>query len=303
MEVDILMATYNGASYLHEQIDSIISQTHQSWHLYVRDDGSTDDTLKILENYSSIDSRIFIINDNKGHLNVAANFSELLLYSEAEYIMFADQDDIWFNDKIEKSLNYIIEKEGPERHGMLIFCNSILVDSNNEKKIGTNYPSNFESSIRNFMFSNAGYQGAAIMFNRTFYQKIFPFFPNCIVHDYHISLIGLFLSNVSFLNIPLLYYRRHLNSTTKVNATLISRIKSVIRRQPKIFIKDMIGYVEQFRDFHAFQIPQDKLYLIDTYLKIFKSSNRLRRLSLAHKAGFKLRGSKLYLYFKLMTIK
>ena len=66
-KIDILMATYNGEKYLEEQIDSIINQTYRNWNLLIRDDGSEDETLKIIENYEKKDNRIKSIKDNKGN--------------------------------------------------------------------------------------------------------------------------------------------------------------------------------------------------------------------------------------------
>ena len=82
--IDILMATYNGEKYLFEQIDSIITQTYQRWNLLIRDDGSTDRTMEIIENYQKKDARIKILKDNKGNLGIVKNFEELLKISKAK---------------------------------------------------------------------------------------------------------------------------------------------------------------------------------------------------------------------------
>ena len=61
----ILLATFNGEKYLKEQIESIINQTKKNWIMLVRDDGSSDETLQILNSYRKKDSRIKIINDSE----------------------------------------------------------------------------------------------------------------------------------------------------------------------------------------------------------------------------------------------
>ena len=110
-KIDILMATYNGGKYVEEQLKSIISQSYENWNLVIRDDGSGDNTLKILNEYSKSDKRIHIILDNKGNLGLVKNFEELMKRSTEEYIMFSDQDDVWVDNKINILLQKMLEIE------------------------------------------------------------------------------------------------------------------------------------------------------------------------------------------------
>ena len=76
--IDILLATYNGAAYIREQIGSILQQTVADWHLLVHDDGSTDGTVDIVREYVQADKRIRLVEDGERHLGVAKNFLHLL---------------------------------------------------------------------------------------------------------------------------------------------------------------------------------------------------------------------------------
>ena len=110
--VDILMATYNGELYLEEQIKSIIKQSYKNWILYIRDDGSKDNTLKIINRYTyKYPDKIKLIADDRGNLGSNMNFKELMQYSKNEYCMFCDQDDVWLEDKIKLSLDKIKKLE------------------------------------------------------------------------------------------------------------------------------------------------------------------------------------------------
>ena len=99
--VDILLATYNGELYIETQILSIISQTFKKWQLLIHDDGSSDTTIFIIKKWAAIDNRIKLIEDEVKTRNAAKNFMHLLKYSTAEYVMFCDQDDIWFDNKVQ----------------------------------------------------------------------------------------------------------------------------------------------------------------------------------------------------------
>ena len=107
--IAILMATYNGENYLREQIDSILCQTNQDWTLYVQDDGSKDATLDIIKSYD--DERIVLVDVGLTRQGACMNFMSLLNMVESEYYMFCDQDDVWFVDKVEKSLGRMKKEE------------------------------------------------------------------------------------------------------------------------------------------------------------------------------------------------
>ena len=98
MQVAVLMSTYNGEKYIRDQIDSILSQIKVNVTLFIRDDGSTDSTVKIITQYTEKYSNIkFWVGENIG---VGNSFMQLLysLTDEFDYYAFSDQDDIWLNE-------------------------------------------------------------------------------------------------------------------------------------------------------------------------------------------------------------
>ena len=105
--VDILMATYNGAAFVEEQVRSIIQQTFTNWRLLIHDDGSIDATMDILHRLAEEDNRIVLIEDGMQHFGVARNFIHLVALSTAPYCMFCDQDDVWQPNKVEKMVHAI----------------------------------------------------------------------------------------------------------------------------------------------------------------------------------------------------
>lgn len=124
--VAILLATYNGEKHLREFLDSLALQTYRSFRVFVRDDGSTDGTLNIIEQYSSSLNVVFIPSSER--LGPARSFLKLLAEAGGsfDYYFFADQDDVWFPDKVERALGRLAGAHGqPE-----LYCSRLeLVDS------------------------------------------------------------------------------------------------------------------------------------------------------------------------------
>lgn len=114
-KVAILLCTYNGSRFLAEQIESFVRQTHENWVAYASDDGSSDDTLLLLSKYQQLlgnDRLILLSGPREGF---AKNFLSLIKNRSiiADYFAFSDQDDIWFDDKLERSIVKIAASNGP----------------------------------------------------------------------------------------------------------------------------------------------------------------------------------------------
>ena len=117
----VLLATYNGEKYITEFLDSLDQQSYQDFMLIVRDDGSSDATLSILNSYSYKLS-ITILNSTQ-RLGAARNFMKLLVDSgdNFEYYFFADQDDYWHPYKIERALIKLAE----QRNLPTLYCSGV----------------------------------------------------------------------------------------------------------------------------------------------------------------------------------
>ena len=107
MRISIAMTTYNGSKYLKEQLDSFTKQTHLPDELVVTDDGSSDDTLEILENFAKKASFEVLIFRNNTNLGYAMNFGHAIGLCTGDLIFLSDQDDIWFPEKIETVSRFV----------------------------------------------------------------------------------------------------------------------------------------------------------------------------------------------------
>jgi glycosyltransferase involved in cell wall biosynthesis len=128
--IAILLATYNGDEYLKEQINSIISQTYKDWTLYIQDDGSTDNTLAIIDGYTQQHSNIQFLGQTKG-LGAKGNFFSMLQQVNSKYYMFCDQDDVWVEDKILVEMERMeVEEHRHPNKPVLVFTDLLVVDAN-----------------------------------------------------------------------------------------------------------------------------------------------------------------------------
>lgn len=113
--VNVLISTYNGEKHICEQIESILVQTYQAFHIYIRDDGSTDSTWNVLQRYKTYEKITLIKGTNRGY---GYSFLSLLKQAEAgDYWAFCDQDDVWDSKKLETSINKL-ERMPPDQPNM-----------------------------------------------------------------------------------------------------------------------------------------------------------------------------------------
>ena len=235
-KVDILLATYNGEKYLREQIESILNQSHKDFRLLISDDCSKDLTRTILEEYKNKDSRIEIF-FQENNLGVVKNFEFLLGKVEANYYMFSDQDDIWKENKIEKSLSKI--EEGFD----LVYSDLEVVDENlnviyeSYWKLKGIYDKIKKYNNFNSLYLNNFVTGCTMISRKELINKFLPL-PNTskyVLHDYWISLILSQDGRISYIEEPLIKYRQHKNN--KVGSKKKSDELKSIDEIRKLFIE------------------------------------------------------------------
>lgn len=218
-QIDVLMATYNGEKYIDGQIESLLNQTYQNFCLYICDDHSKDTTKNIIEKYAKdYPEKIKIIKSEKNQ-GAIQNFSFLLSQSKAEYVMFADQDDIWMEDKIEKSLAKmkLLEKIHGKDLPLLVHTDLIVVDQN-LNVLGHSFwkythlkPSSFHSANR-FLVQNV-VTGCTMMLNRPLCKLSLPVPNEAIMHDWWIALTAATFGKIGVVNEPTILYRQHGSNT------------------------------------------------------------------------------------------
>lgn len=213
--ISILLSTYNGEKYLKEQLESILSQSFNDFKVLVRDDGSTDNTVTILKKYQKIyPNKIDILADNGENLRSSRSFMKLLENNVSDYVMFADQDDVWNADKIEKTYQKMQEIENMygKNTPLLIHSNLTVTD----QKLDILAPSFWKfqninpnkQKLSDFLVDN-NVTGCTMMINRALAEKVQTIPQEAIMHDWWIAMVASVFGKIAYIDEPLMLYRQH----------------------------------------------------------------------------------------------
>ena len=212
-EIDILMAAYNGEEFIAEQIDSILSQTFQDFRLLIRDDGSSDKTPAIIEEYAQkYPDKIEIVHDDVVCRNPYKNFMELLKHAKADYVMFSDQDDYWLPYKIQVTLWHMkeLERKNPGLPA-LVFSGLKVVDENLQSMNRCIQYSldKAEYTFTNLLMSNV-VSGCTSMFNLALYSKSKGYIEGMrFAHDSLLATLAASCGVIEHIPAAMILYRQH----------------------------------------------------------------------------------------------
>jgi glycosyltransferase involved in cell wall biosynthesis len=245
MEIAILLSTYNGEKYISDQLQSIISQSYTDWKLYIRDDGSFDNTNNIINNYKGLHpDKIFIINDNLGKLNSAKSFMTLLKNVESDFYMFCDQDDIWVYNKIELSLAKILNLQ--KLYGnvpALVFTDLIVVDENLKVLNSSlwNYSKIDPEHIRNFykLATNSSVTGCTIIINDLLKKSSLPIPSRLLMHDWWLGLLACRVGVIDYITSGTVLYRQHSLNVLGAEPTSVKTVNYKLRHFKKVLEKNI----------------------------------------------------------------
>jgi len=251
-KIIILLSTYNGQKYLKEQLDSLFSQTYKNIEIIVRDDGSTDKTLEVLKCYD-----VNLLSSD-GNIGIKKSFETLLLYayenSDADYFMFCDQDDVWNNDKIEKTLEEMkrLEKLYGNNIPLLVHTDLEVVDENLKTISSSMWKSQYinpkSNSLNKLLIQNT-ITGCTTMINRITVLKSLPISLNAIMHDWWIGLFVSSFGKIGFLEETTIKYRQHgKNDTGSKKFNLKYILKNFNSKDTDKYIVQSKSFLESYID-------------------------------------------------------
>ncbi len=260
----VLMSTYNGEKYLEGQIQSIIKQQEVDVSLLVRDDGSTDRTREILSLLQKENSKITcVFGENIGY---EKSFMELVYISgDYDYYAFADQDDVWMEQKLSRALSFMEPEAGP----VMYYSMMTQVDAD-LKKMEQQQELHKPLGTKAILFQNF-VQGSTIVFNHQACEAVKSYrLKRKIAHDVWIPCLLTYIGKVFFDPNSYILYRKHEAAVTvkmlkgsyltrfirrvrggeKVDnlaAILLEGYASQIKEEERIFLEEVAGYRQSFR--------------------------------------------------------
>lgn len=259
----ICMATYNGETYLRDQLESLINQENVDIEILVGDDGSTDKTLDVLREYA--DSGKIAGFHQFDRVGINKNFLNLLKFcKDYDFVAFSDQDDIWESNKL-YALSKLLGSEKPE----LAFCQrSIFVSGKrsytpkilNESKIG----------FQNALVENV-VPGNTMLLNRKAVEIILA--SNVSTAKYYDSYIYLLISGlgeVKYLPASLLKYRIHDSNAVGIRRFGITGYKNAVR--------SYVLNAQLLNSRYLESLDPDKAKLLEEFLMGFQEKNKLRSI-------------------------
>lgn len=214
---EILLAAYNGEKYIRAQIDSILAQTDDRWHLIISDDGSTDSTPSIIDEYMrQYPEKITRYHSGRRFGNARDHFFHLMRACDAPYMLFCDQDDIWYPQKVEKVLDALLEAEGLRGRDtpVLAFTDQTPTDAQLHPLAASlmRYQQQYFEffDYRSILMQNV-VTGGAMGINRALADMA----GHCedstqtIMHDWWLAVVAARFGHVVYIDEPLSDYRQH----------------------------------------------------------------------------------------------
>lgn len=288
--VVVLLATYNGAQYLRSQLDSLLTQTHGNWILYWRDDGSNDDTVAILTEFTALIGarRCVRVREPSGRLGPAGSFMALLraavpALDAADCVAYVDQDDVWLPDKLTRGFAALatVDSEIPT-----LYCARLMVVNARLRRLAETSISPDRCGFPASLIQNVA-AGCTIMLNRPAAALVAASAPSSASpHDWWCYLlVTAAAGRVLVDDAVVALYRQHGGNVIGAPPSQTRRAIAALRRGPRIFMNVLRQHLEAL-------IAQPHLLSETTRPTVLRLHHALRgsfreRLSALHLPGLR----------------
>ncbi|SUJ12982.1 Spore coat polysaccharide biosynthesis protein spsA [Sphingobacterium spiritivorum] len=234
MRISVCMATYNGAEFIKQQLDSILSQLATDDEVIISDDSSSDATVEIINSFADDRIRLF---EGRKFSSPIRNFEFAIQQAKNPLIFLADQDDVWTDSKVD-ILRPLLSKYD------VVVSDCSVVDK--DLKIVTESFFSLNNSGPGLLknLKSNSYLGCCMAFNQKVKHLILPFPKQIPMHDIWIGFVGELFFKTKFVKERLILYRRHGNNESptaeKSPYSLFQKIKfrtSLVFRIPKLLLK------------------------------------------------------------------
>lgn len=300
VNVDILLATYNGARYLPEQLDSLLHQTEVLPRIIISDDGSSDETLSIIGRLEAMyPGRIKRLPQGPGR-GASANFNYLLASTDAHYVFLADQDDVWDQDKVVISLDkmWALEQEHGTETPLLVHTDLRVMD----ESLQLISPSFFEfqnlkksrDQFKDLLFQNT-VTGCTVLANRALLNKALPIPSAAMMHDWWLALVAAAFGKIGFVDKATMSYRQHGSNTVGARgwtmAFILDRLGQLTsRRSAGALLSPLFFQITAFMANYRHAMASQRLKMLSDCVAMMGQSN-FSRVFVALRDGFRKHGA------------
>ena len=245
-DVAILLSTHNGAAYLGEQLDSLLTQTHKQWQVYWRDDGSADETPALMREFASAagQGRVVDLNDNAGHVGITASFLGLLRRApRGRIVAFADQDDVWLPEKLARGVAALRDVQAGQPG---LYCARQRLVGADLTPIRDSAPLRGEPGFPQSMTQNIA-TGCTVMLNADAASLLAEAHAPAseTLHDWWAYVLvsacgGAVVADAT----PTVLYRQHARNAVGVPLSPLRRGWAALRRGPNVFMRTFRAHMD-----------------------------------------------------------
>ena len=248
--ISVAMATYNGARYIIEQLDSIRTQTRKVDEIVIVDDGSSDDTVGLIQDYQTQYPNCGIrLEQNETNLGYKKNFCRAVALCQGDITFLCDQDDRWFEEKVERVCAIL------EEHPDIGVISSAFVRMDGAGNVGERrsvFQKKMEEGelvcvpLEDLVFHNIS-QGCAMAMKNDVKTMFLQQFDETIPHDWIINVIAGMKKKCYYWNEPMFYYRIHDNNTIGLNDNMALNKKNTmeVRTRDAIQANKVLSFIEK----------------------------------------------------------
>ena len=279
-EIAVVMSTYNGAPHLVEQIESVLAQDAPCVRLYVRDDGSRDDTVQILRSYEEQGKLTLLTGSNKG---VVPSFLELtaLVADHASYVAFCDQDDVWYPDKLSRAVELLGE---PSSQTPKLYCAEYTLCDQDMHAQGRSHNNRIGASFARLLYENIAWGNTCVM-NQALAKEVALADPDRVYyHDWWVALVASALGELVYDDFSCLDYRRtgtNVSPSGERGLSLLrQRIKKFIAQDQLSRITEQLQYLYEL---YGTRMPSTRRDILEHFLNDSRVSKALTPMRLRQK--------------------
>lgn len=276
--VAVLLSSYNGEKFIEEQIVSILKQSYAgNITIFIRDDGSTDNTLNIVNSLSSKHKNIVVLKGE--NIGLVKSYLLLLSYSlkkNFDYYAFCDQDDVWLPNKLINAISFLENNDRLCQQPLMYCCTSKVVDENLKYSGKTT-----QAKIRNLVFYNTAIQNICPGHNQIINKKLAKIIidntlydPRIYSQDYWISDIASVVGKILFDNTPHTLYRMHGENELGYGQNKLLRMFDHLKRVLNQESRKMSQQLNYFTELFSQYLSEEQIIEVN---KFFRSQHSFKK--------------------------